>query len=385
MHTCRIHKPHVLVVYQYIALYRLPVFKELARSTEFTFTFMSGTKGKGATPKLATRSQLECSDFTWVHTGNCWLAGGLLWQGRVVATSFSRQFDAFIFLGDMHYLSTWAATLIVKMLRKPALFWTIGMHRPESGARLVIRNIWHRMPDHLLVYGNYAKQLMISAGQDQRHITVIGNSLDFTYQTSVYEALQRDVLPSRSRPLLVSVGRLTSRRKIGVLIEAVMLLRSRGMWLDVRVIGDGPERQRLEAMCCEKCVTDSFTFLGAVYDEACIARHLYEADLCVVPGVIGLGAIHAHTYGTPVITCGDPAVQAPEAEVIIPGKTGAFCEWDDPSSVANEIEVWLLSMGNREGVRVACRQSVRNGWTPIRQRQTIEGVLRRICRPFGHE
>lgn len=376
-------KPRVLIIYQYIALYRLPVFAELARSDVFEFTFMSGLFGPGETPKLATRDELNAGQFKWVEARNVWLPKGLLWQPEAIEAALGDRYDAIIFLGDMHYLSTWAAAMIARLRRKPFFFWTIGMHRPEAGLKLAIRNFWHRLPRHVLVYGAYARDLLIDSGIARERVTPIGNSLDYERQTSLFEQLDASGQPEGPVPRIVSIGRLTARRKLDRLIEAVALLASRGIAVTARIIGSGPEHERLQRLIHELELDSSVQLLGAVYEENTIAREVYSADLCVVPGIIGLGAIHAHSYGAPVITCGDWAIQAPEAEVIAPGATGAFCKWDDTQSVADEIENWLNARHPRPTVRAACRQRVANGWTPKRQRSLIERVLSRYLSTAG--
>jgi len=374
-------KPRILVIYQYVALYRVPVFTELARSDQFQFTFMSGVSGRGETPKIADRKTLECADFAWVPTENCWFPGGLLWQRGVLRAAVSRDYDGIIFLGDMHYISTWLAAAIMKMLGRPAAFWTIGMHRPESGAKLAIRNFWHSLPGRIMVYARYARDIMVEGGVPAERVAVIGNSLDFERQTELFHALHAQPPAVADRPLLVAIGRLTPRRKLERLVEAVALLRASGLETRVWLIGQGPERDNLKRRAAELGVQDVVEFLGPLYDEETIAHHLYQADICVVPGIIGLGAVHAHSYGVPVITCGDWALQAPEGEVIAEGVTGAFCRWDDAESVAHEIRSWLKAGHARDQVRQACRARVADGWTPKSQRRAIEDALTPLFAP----
>jgi|CXWL01.1.fsa_nt_gi glycosyltransferase involved in cell wall biosynthesis len=370
------HRARILVVYQYIALYRIPVFEEMARSEEFEFEFLSGTEGRGETPKLATRAQLEAAPFPWMRTRNTWLPGGLLWQWSVLPALMNTRYDGVVFLGDPHYLSTWVAAIAARLIRKPIFFWTIGMHRPDQGLTRIVRNLWHKLPRLVLVYGEYAKSLMVMGGLATERIAVIGNSLDFEEQSHIFEGITKAPPLRPSVPLLIAIGRVTARRQLDKLIEAVALLTAQGVEVRARIIGDGSARLALENLANKLGVAASVEFLGAIYDETIIARHMYEADLCVVPGIIGLGAIHAHSYGTPVITCGDWAIQAPEAEVIVPDKTGGFCRWDDAKSVAEAIQAWLSEDREREQVRRECRAAVAQRWTPVRQRELIETAIR---------
>jgi glycosyltransferase involved in cell wall biosynthesis len=243
---------------------------------------------------------------------------------------------------------------------------------------LLIRKLWFWFPNRILLYGEYGRSLLATAGVGSDRLSVIFNSLDFDGQSATYaEALQREP-PPHDVPLIVSMGRVTDRRKLNRLIEAAALLRDRGRDIQVRIIGNGSARPGLEALAADLGVADRVHFLGAIYDEAALASHLIEADVCVVPGVIGLGVVHAHTYGCPVITCGDMAIQAPEVEVMDPGVTGLFCAWDDSESVAAQIERWLGDGRTKAAIRDACRARVEACWTPASQRAAIESAMESI-------
>ena len=48
------------------------------------------------------------------------------------------------------------------------------------------------------------------------------------------------------------------------------------------------------------------------------------SDLCVIPGNVGLSAMHAFSVGLPVISHDNFDIQMPEFEAIIDSKTGSF-------------------------------------------------------------
>lgn len=371
-------KPRILVVYQYIALYRFPLFRALACSEEFEFIFAAGTTSRGETPRYANEQELDEAEFNWLPLKNRWLPANLLWQSglRIVG---STKVDGVIFLGDIHYLSTWVGLLFCKLLGKPAYLWTIGMHRPEEGLKLAVRRFFFSLAKHIFVYGDYARGLMRGSGLPDGKMTTVANSLDFENQRRLYESIASTSLSYKDgRVNLISIGRLTARRRLNLLIEALALLVSEGRDIHLQLIGDGPEMASLQELSRRLSVTDRISFLGAIYDEEIVARHAYAADLCVVPGVIGLGAVHAHGYGLPVITCGDLAIQAPEAEIIVPGGTGSFCLWDDLKSLTQVLREWIDAKHERADVRAACLAAVEQKWTPVKQRVVFEKVLKRL-------
>ena len=94
--------------------------------------------------------------------------------------------------------------------------------------------------------------------------------------------------------------------------------------------------------------------LGACYDEETLGPILAAADLCVVPGALGLTGIHALTYGTPVLTLDDMDEHGPEFEAIVDGKTGSFFRKGNAQSLTDEISRWVDLSTNRELIRREC-------------------------------
>ena len=90
-----------------------------------------------------------------------------------------------------------------------------------------------------------------------------------------------------------------------------------------------------------------FWYVGPLYDEATLGKFLYNADLCVSPGNVGLTAIHALTFGLPVISHDNYLAQMPEFEAITPGKTGMFFRENDSKDLYNKIIEFLENQSNR--------------------------------------
>ena len=114
-------------------------------------------------------------------------------------------------------------------------------------------------------------------------------------------------------------------------------------------------------------VMDQIWFYGASYDEAKNAELIYNADLCISPGNIGLTAIHSLMFGTPAITHSNFPYQMPEFESIKQGVTGDFFQENNSVSLAQCIENWFLNHVDREKARLACYHKIDNEWNPYYQ------------------
>ena len=105
---------------------------------------------------------------------------------------------------------------------------------------------------------------------------------------------------------------------------------------------------------------------------------IYDADLTVSPGKIGLTAMHSLMYGTPVVTHGDLDAQMPEVEAIEEGRTGAFFRRGDARDLAATIAGWLDAGLPRAQVRQAARAAIKAKWTPQGQARIIEEALLQV-------
>ena len=87
--------------------------------------------------------------------------------------------DKAIFLGDAKVISTWIASLILRIRGTEVIFWTHGFYGKENFLKLFIRKLFYSLSNKFIVYERRGKKLMINNGFDPSKIYVIFNSLDF--------------------------------------------------------------------------------------------------------------------------------------------------------------------------------------------------------------
>jgi glycosyltransferase involved in cell wall biosynthesis len=150
-----------------------------------------------------------------------------------------------------------------------------------------------------------------------------------------------------------------------LLLDAASILKSEGRSIDIVIVGDGPERSRLEHHSAAKGL--SVVFYGECYNEETLAVLIMSANVFVVPGRIGLAAMHALIYCTPVITHNDPDDQFPEWEAVIPGVNGAHFSKGDPADLARAIRTWTENILPQETIRQKCAQIIESYYNPLNQ------------------
>ncbi len=307
---------------------------------------------------------------------------GVFYQKGIIPLIW-QPYDVYLGLGETHGISTWLFPILVRVFRpkKKVFFWSHGWYGKESRKQAFVKKLFFRLPNGgVFVYGDYARNLMIKVGLPADKIFVIHNSLAYPKQLELRNSItSSDIYTSHfgnDDPVIVMVGRLNARKHLDMLFEAMSLMRSKGVMCNAMLIGDGEDRTRLEKIVSKKGLEKQVWFYGACYDEKQNAELIYNATLCVVPGDVGLTAIHTMMFGTPVISHNHFSTQGPEFEAIKAGETGAFYEYGDVESLAKTILEWIAEHANREEVRQKCYDEIDNNWTPDYQIKVLKEHLK---------
>jgi glycosyltransferase involved in cell wall biosynthesis len=375
----------VAIVLHFLSHYREAVYRRLTDvgTSQHRYVIYSDTASNIPSLKVIDFESRAASTptpgrITWRRVTNVWFGQHVCWQRGVLSLAWRSEHDTLIFMGSMYFLSTWAACLLARLRRKRVLMWGHGFRHHERGAKGLIRSIFYRLAHGHLLYGHHAREIMLAKGFPSSALYVIYNTLDIEHLSFMLDDFLRThpQQPIGSTTLkIVIIGRLTVEKQVGLLIDALAMLVDSNVNAELTVIGDGPDREAVQARAQAIGVARRIRWLGALYDEALICPHIAAADLCVVPGKLGLTAIHAMAYGTPVITHDDFGSHSPEFEVIAPGRTGMYFRKGDATDLANAIRAWHGQAHDRTALRERCRHVVCTYYTPRRQQSIIDKAV----------
>ncbi len=297
-----------------------------------------------------------------------------------------KDYDTYFMLGATRNITLFLFCLLNKILftkKKRIYFWTHGYYGKESCLELFFwKRPFLKLPDGIFTYGDYAKRIMVKDGFDEKRIFPIHNSLDYDTQLD----LRKSTKPSdiyikhfeNNNPILLFIGRLTPVKRLDMLVEAISLLKDKGLMYNLVFVGDGTERNALESLVVSKNIQSQVWFYGECYDEAENAKLIYNADLCVAPGNVGLTSIHSMMFGCPVLSHNNFSLQMPEFEAIKEGKTGSFFEYGSVTDLSEVISKWMTNNeGRRDEVRKNCYDEIDSRWNPYYQMEVIRQHL--VC------
>lgn len=311
------------------------------------------------------------------------LIGGWFYRPGV-QRMLRKDFDSYLILGESRALSTWIFCIRAKLFypRKKVYFWSHGWYGKESRMERVLKKVFFHLPNGgMFLYGNYARELMIKEGFESDRLFVIHNSLAYDEQVELRKQLAEEPIYkehfSNDNPNLFFIGRLTEIKKLDMILRAMAILRNRGEAYNMTFVGGGEMLKDLETLTQHLGLDKNVWFYGPCYDEKELSGLIYNADLCVSPGNVGLTAMHTMVFGTPVLTHNDFPYQMPEFEAIREGETGAFFKVNDEESLANEISHWFATKSNqRQIVREACMKEIDDNWTPRFQIEVLRKHLK---------
>ena len=174
---------------------------------------------------------------------------------------------------------------------------------------------------------------------------------------------------------ILCVARLTKQKNIETLIEAVGMLRERGVDAHLQIVGDGDQRVFLEHKTRELQLDALVEFLGArVQNEL---PELYaRCDAFVLPSVregMGLVLAEALLCGAPVIATNSGGV----TDIVRDGETGLLFPERDANALADALEKYARD--SQYAARLA-----QNGRAWVMERFTSERVAVQFLDCYEH-
>jgi glycosyltransferase involved in cell wall biosynthesis len=168
---------------------------------------------------------------------------------------------------------------------------------PLGGVAWFIEWLAMRLPDHIIAASPQTAERLRSILGTRKSITVAPNGIDL--------AAVSCALPSSATTDLVVVSRLLPHKRIDMLLDVVALLHARGNRVTCRIIGDGPERLKLQQKAIADGIADVVDFRRDVREQKDVYSLVKAAKVFVFPSAregFGIAVLEALACGVPVVT-----------------------------------------------------------------------------------
>ncbi len=210
----------------------------------------------------------------------------------------------------------------------------------DQAIKMIVANI--SSADEVWTVSEGARQNLISIGYEEtegRRIRIMENGVDFPRgRANPDDAafLRSELGLDGGFPVFIFVGRLLWYKGIKTILDSLKLLEQRGVDFRMMFVGDGADREEIEAYAEELKLTEKCLFTGAIYDREELRVYYTAGDLFIFPSLYDTNGIVVREAAA----CGVPSVLIKgscAAEGITDRRTGILTE-DSPEAVAAELE-----------------------------------------------
>ncbi len=235
-------------------------------------------------------------------------------------------------LGVMAATVARAPVILTRRVANPDVAWIVGA---KYG---LIRRV--------VAISAAVRDVLVEQGVPAGKISLVHDAVDASDWQDPCDTEERDgeFELEPGAPAGAMVAQFQSRKGHWVLIDALAILKRRGLTPSVVLFGEGALERNVAALAEVAGVEDQIRFAGFRAD---LHRWLGSFDFCVLPALregLGVAALQAGAAGVPVV--GARAGGIPE--VIEDGGTGVLCPPGDAGALATGI---AGIVGDREGAR----------------------------------
>ncbi|MFQ5800305.1 MAG: glycosyltransferase family 4 protein [Candidatus Hydrothermarchaeales archaeon] len=216
-----------------------------------------------------------------------------------------------------------AGALLKKFRKKPLILTVHGSDLTILGASPLMRPILRwvlRSCDRIIAVSKYMKGMLKEFGVEEEKIRVIHNGVDI--QPS----------PRGKERRIVFIGALVKQKGVDVLIRAFKKVKGKHEDLKLLIVGDGPEREKLETFATKLGLAD-VEFKGYVEDPNPVFS---TQSVLVLPSRIegfGIVALEAMARGVPVIASKTGGI----VEIVTHEENGLLFEKENHMTLARSL------------------------------------------------
>ncbi len=210
----------------------------------------------------------------------------------------------------------------------------------DQAIKMLVSNM--SAADEVWTVSEGARQNLLDLGYvetEGRRIRIMENGVDFPKgraDKDDVDFLRSELGLEGHGPVFIFVGRLLWYKGIRHILDSLKLLEQRGTDFRMMIVGDGADREEIEAYTKELGLTDRVIFTGAVYDREELRVYYTAGDLFIFPSLYDTNGIVVREAAA----CGVPSVLIKgscAAEGITHHRTGILVD-DTPEAIAEELQ-----------------------------------------------
>ncbi len=283
-------KKKVLILYNKLFHYRLPIFNLLAKKYDLTVAYSYQTSEKIVS---------QC-DFKILF-----LPVKKIWKFTIHKNDIFKlcnSFDVVIAYGDTAWLSY--SFLVFKRNRKfKLLFWSIGT--PASYNRkfgdagklhYLITDYFDKRADGLILYSSVPIKMYEKRGVKKQKYFVANNTV----------RVKKIQFKKEEKNNILFIGTLYLEKGLDILLKSYLAVYKEDSSIpNLEIVGGGEQFGYIQKWIFENKLENKVFLLGPVYDEEQKSKIFEKSVACISPLQAGLSVLESMGYGVPFITMAD--------------------------------------------------------------------------------
>ena len=216
-------------------------------------------------------------------------------------------------------------------------------HKPLKGGPFA-RFIYGSLTDRIVAISNYTRDTLVKSGLPLEHVTTIHTAINLKTLSPQprNQELLKSFTVSQKCPIIGTVARLSDRKGLPFLLEAVKILKDQGRHLICFIVGGGGSRSQhkieiLKVKAQKMGISQYLVFTGWRVD---VPQILSLFDIFILPSLneaLGRSLLEAMALGKPIVATRVGGI--PEA--VDDGKTGILVPPQDASALAKALSFML--------------------------------------------
>jgi glycosyltransferase involved in cell wall biosynthesis len=345
----------VLIIYNNLFHYRLPIFNLLADKCELTVAFSLGYAITEDVKFEIREFPIYKFDRFVIHKDNI--------------NIICKDFDVIIVYGDI----AWLKLIFLPFYRKrnyKIIFWTIGVSASYNKKFDSItkwdslRDFFYNKADALIFYSDYPIKKYLERGFCREKLFVAPNTVS-VFNSVRFEKSKKDSV--------LFIGTLYMQKGISSLLENYKLAYAINPdVIPLNIIGGGEDFKKVSNWIIDNELTDKISLLGPIYSIKDKSDYFKKAYACISPSQAGLSVLESMGYGVPFVTMHD-AITGGERLNITSGNNGVLLQ------SLSELKNVLLDITFNSEVYIEMGKNALNHYREFRKPEDmVDGLVRAI-------
>lgn len=295
-------KKKLLIGYNYILHYRIPLFNQL--SVKYDVTVVHSGK-KMASPNDSFKELIV----------PLYKFGPLRIQPRFLKEVYNSKYDIIIALFDVAWITT---VISIFAHNKKAKFILWGAWITKSRLANYVRVLTAKKVDANIFYTQQARQDFLDRNLNPTKLFVANNTFDVDEQVHSYS--------NSIKNRILFVGSLDERKQNEVLIHAFKNIIFKIPYnISLTFVGEGTQDSLLKNLVKELELSSRVEFIGKIDKNKFLKVYYEQAIVSVSFGQSGLSVLQSFGYGVPFLTKSN-SISGGEKSNIKHGFNGIFCD-----------------------------------------------------------